>query len=130
MLWDRGGRMPKIAHFEISCDYIERASKFYGKVFGWQIEKSEGEDDYWYISPESDDPYGITGGLTLRAYPNDATVTTFEVESVDNYAKKITEAGGKVVAPKISIPGVGYLVYCYDTEGNIFGVTEFDESAT
>jgi predicted enzyme related to lactoylglutathione lyase len=122
--------MPKLVHFEISCDYIERASKFYAKVFGWQIDKSDGEDDYWFISPESDDPYGITGGLTPRAYPSDATVNTFEVESVDSYAKKITEAGGKVVAPKISIPGVGYLVYCYDTEGNIFGVTEFDESAS
>ncbi len=121
--------MPKLAHFEISCDYIERASKFYAKVFGWEIDKSDGEDDYWFISPDSDDPYSITGGLTARAYPNDATVNTFEVESVDSYAKKITEAGGKVVAPKISIAGVGYLVYCYDTEGNIFGVTEFDESA-
>jgi len=121
--------MPNIVHFEISCDQIERASKFYSNVFGWQIDKSNDLEDYWYVSPESDDPYGITGGLTARAYPSDGTVNTFEVESVDSYAKKITEAGGKVVAPKISIPGVGYLVYCYDTEGNIFGVTEFDETA-
>ncbi|SRR5712692_1348410 len=121
--------MPKIVHFEISSDYIERAGKFYSNVFGWQIDKSDELDDYWFISPESDDPYGITGGITVRAYPNDSTVNTFEVESVDSYAKKITEAGGKVVAPKISIPSVGYLVYCHDTEGNIFGIMEFDESA-
>lgn len=122
--------MPKITHFEISCDDIQRASKFYTKVFGWQIDQGEGdEDDYLMINPEDDDDYGITGGLTVRSYPSDSTVNTFEVDSVDNYAKMITEAGGKVIPPKVSLPGVGYLVYCYDTEGNIFGVMEYDESA-
>jgi len=121
--------MPKIVHFEVSCDYIERASKFYSEVFGWEIEEGEEPDSYWYISPESDDPYEVTGGLMARAFPSDSTINTFEVESIDSYAKRITEAGGKVIAPKISIPGVGYLVYCHDTEGNTFGITEFDESA-
>ncbi|HEV7859192.1 MAG TPA: VOC family protein [Pyrinomonadaceae bacterium] len=123
--------MPKIAHFEISCDDMQRAGKFYERVFGWQVDKTDGEDDDYYLisGADDEDDYGVTGGLTTRAYPTDSTVITYEVESVDRYAKTITEAGGKVLAPKISLPGVGYLVYCYDTESNIFGVMEYDESA-
>jgi predicted enzyme related to lactoylglutathione lyase len=31
---------------------------------------------------------------------------------------------GQIVQPKAEIPGVGWLAYCKDTEGNIFGVLE------
>ena len=37
--------------------------------------------------------------------------------------------GGTVVVPKMPIPGVGWLVYAKDTEGNIFGVHQEDTSA-
>jgi predicted enzyme related to lactoylglutathione lyase len=29
--------------------------------------------------------------------------------------------GGSVAVPKMAVPGVGWLVYFKDTEGNIFG---------
>ena len=28
------------------------------------------------------------------------------------------------------VPGVGYLAYCWDTEGNTFGIMQPDEAAT
>jgi hypothetical protein len=31
--------------------------------------------------------------------------------------------------PKRAVPGQGYLAYCTDTEGNVFGVMEMDPSA-
>jgi len=31
--------------------------------------------------------------------------------------------------PKDAIPGVGWFAYCKDTEGNMFGIMEADESA-
>ena len=39
------------------------------------------------------------------------------------------EAGGKVIQPKSTIPGVGYFAYCADTEGNVFGIMEEDPDA-
>ena len=36
--------------------------------------------------------------------------------------------GGKLVGPKIPISGTGWLMYCKDTEGNIFGILERDPS--
>jgi hypothetical protein len=47
-------------------------------------------------------------------------VNTIGVESVDEFAAKVEASGGKVVLPKMAIPGVGWQAYCTDTEGNIF----------
>jgi predicted enzyme related to lactoylglutathione lyase len=30
----------------------------------------------------------------------------------------------------MAIPGVGYLAYCSDTEGNVFGVMQADNTAS
>jgi hypothetical protein len=55
-----------------------------------------------------------------------STVNTFNASSVDEYAKKIVDAGGKILTPKTPIPGVRYSSYRVDTEGNIFGIMEND----
>ncbi len=34
-----------------------------------------------------------------------------------------------VALPKMAVPGVGWLAYCKDTEGNIFGFMQSDETA-
>jgi len=51
------------------------------------------------------------------------------VPSVAEYARKITEAGGRVAAPQIEIPGEGFLQYCEDHEGNAFAIVEYVEEA-
>jgi hypothetical protein len=57
------------------------------------------------------------------------TVNTITVDSVDEVAAKVTSYGGKVVLPKMAIPGVGYQIYCQDTEGIVFGLHQADPSA-
>lgn len=116
--------MPNVTYFEIGADDVEEAAAFYSQVFDWNIEKAEDGSDYWYISCSDDDP-GIEGGICARHDEWNATVNTIEVESIDSCANRIAEAGGKVLAPKISIPGVGDLQYCHDLEGNAFGIIEY-----
>ena len=48
---------------------------------------------------------------------------------MDDYVEKVTAYGGTVVVPKHAIPGVGYLAYCADTEGNVFGLMTSDPNA-
>ena len=48
---------------------------------------------------------------------------------MDEYVGKITAAGGVIVLPKMPIPGVGWLAYARDTQGNIFGIMPSDEQA-
>jgi hypothetical protein len=48
---------------------------------------------------------------------------------VDEAVASVSKNGGKNVVPKMPIPGVGYLAYCADTEGNVFGVMQADPKA-
>ena len=57
------------------------------------------------------------------------TYNTMDVSSVDGFVQKITKAGGKVVSKKTTVPAVGYMAYCADTEGNVFGITQADPLA-
>ena len=119
--------MPVPVHFEICADDVKRAVKFYSRIFDWTIEKVEGED-YWSIrTGNEEEEFSMTGGLMERADSLDSTVLTFEVDSLDDFARKITEAGGKIVTPKMTIAGLGDIQYCRDPEGNSFGIVEYQK---
>jgi hypothetical protein len=121
--------MPRVIHFEISADQPERAIEFYEKVFNWKVQKWDGPQTYWLLMTGEEGQPGINGGLMKRTANCPGTVNSIDVPSVDDYAAKITEHGGQVVVPKMAISGVGYVAYCQDTEGNIFGIFQGDRSA-
>lgn len=121
--------MNRIVHFDIYADDPQRAVKFYGDVFGWKASKWEGPMEYWLVTTGPEGTAGIDGGIGRRDDPADRTVNTIDVASVDEFAAKVTAAGGKVIAPKMAIPGVGWFALCLDTEGNKFGLMENDPNA-
>ncbi len=126
--------MPRVIHFEVHADNPERAIQFYGQVLGWQFAKWDGPMPYWLVTTGPDNQPGINGGLMPRQCAVDgqaviAYVCTVDVDNVDTYVARATSAGGTVVVPKMSIPGVGWLAYCKDTEGNIFGMMQSDPKA-
>jgi len=118
--------MPRVVHFEIHADDPQRAANFYQGVFGWDIKKWEGPEDYWLVTTGKAPEPGIDGAILKRMGPINgdaviAYVCTVDVPSVDDAIAKITSHGGTIVLPKMPVPGVGWLVYAKDTEGNIFG---------
>jgi len=121
--------MPRVIQFEIPVDQPERAISFYTRVFGWEIKKWPGPRDYWLIKEGEGSRQSISGGLVRRTGPSAETVNTIEVSSLDESAAKIIENGGHIVVSKMAIPGVGYIAYCHDTEGNTFGIVQEDWSA-
>ena len=58
-----------------------------------------------------------------------AYVCTVDTPSLDEHLKKAQAGGAIVVVPKMPIPGIGWLAYCKDPEGNIFGMMQADTSA-
>ncbi|HEX7295721.1 MAG TPA: hypothetical protein VF251_08225, partial [Pyrinomonadaceae bacterium] len=93
-----------------------------------------GPMEYWMIMTGPNDQPGINGGLVQRRGEIDgqaviAYVCTVDVTSVDEAAQTVQHNGGEVVVPKMPVPGVGWLVYCKDTEGNIFGMMQSDANA-
>ena len=128
--------MPRIVHFEIHAEDPDRAIRFYSSLFGWEFKKWEGPMPYWLITTGPDAEPGINGGLMRRmgGGPLDgaavnAYVCTAAVTDLDASLKRVAELGGPVVVPKMPIPGVGWLAYAKDTEGNIFGVMQSDPAA-
>jgi uncharacterized protein len=121
--------MNRIVHFNISADNTARAVKFYETVFGWKAEKWQGPVDYWLVTTGPDDKPGINGGIGRRQDPADHTSNSIEVASLKEAEAKIVAAGGKVLEPRMPIPGVGWFATCLDTEGNRFDLMEPDPKA-
>jgi len=121
-------------HFEIHAADPQRAVTFYTAVFGWNFQKWDGPVDYWFI--RTGEGPGIDGGMVRRmgAAPAEGQavnsfVNSVKVASCDGAVAAITANGGSIALPKMPIPGMGWLAYGKDTEGNLFGVMQDDPQA-
>lgn len=130
--------MGRVIHFEIHVDDMERAKKFYSEVFGWTFEDWTAYAGAPYFGTVSgkDDERGIEGALMQRIGPGpaigqsvNAFVCTLGVEDYDATERKILELGGKLAMPKTALTGMAWQGYYLDTEGNIFGIHQPDETA-
>jgi uncharacterized protein len=120
--------MPKVIHFEIPAEDPKRAAAFYQKAFDWKLDKY-GEMDYWLATTGEDKEPGINGAITAKDSIHPAIVNTINVASFEDAVEKIKAAGGEILGPKMTVPNVGYMTYCKDTEGNIFGIMQTDPKA-
>lgn len=130
--------MGRLIHFEIHVDDMERATKFYGEVFGWKFEDwtdYAGMSYFGAVTGDENEP-GINGALMQRQgpppEPNQALngyACTMGVEDYDSIEEKILQNGGKVALPKYALPGMAWQGYYIDTEGNTFGIHQPDENA-
>jgi uncharacterized protein len=121
--------MNRVVHFEFSSPDPDRASAFYADVFGWEVQKWEGPQDYWLVNSRQLGDIGIDGGLMRSQDGSARTIVTMDVDSIEDAIKKVEAAGGSVALPKQTIPGVGYQAYCVDPDGTIFGIHQRDDSA-
>ncbi|MEX0723569.1 MAG: VOC family protein [Gracilimonas sp.] len=119
-------------YFEIHTDNLERASDFYGEIFGWKFHDNP-HAPVEYLRIETG---GTAGGMLKRPANTppaecgaNAFVCSFEVDDFDQFAEKILELGGEVALPKFAIPNTCWQGYFGDTEGNTFGLFEVDENA-
>jgi hypothetical protein len=130
---------PRPMHFEIHAADTARARRFYEGLFSWKFEQwPGGAQEYWLIGTGAmDQPGGINGGLLKRiggepveGQPvNSFICTVGSVDDVDATAHKAVSLGGSVASPKMPIPGIGWLAYVKDTEGNILGIMQNDPAA-
>ena len=119
-----------IVHFEIPADDVEKLRKFYSQLFGWKIEKMPGPVEYWGIQTVPVDEKGapmrpgVNGGMMKKQNPEHKPVNYVLVEAVDEYVKKIESLDGKIVVPKMEVPGIGWWALALDPEGNQFAILQ------
>src|SRR5579863_9373707 len=94
--------------FEIPADDVARAKSFYGKLFGWKINKMPGaHTDYYHIDTGGSDS-SLDGGMMKRQSPEQTPTNYISVPSVDKFMDKVKKLGGQVCMPKTEVPGRGY----------------------
>ena len=120
---------PYIVHFEIPANDVEKVKKFYVDLFGWKIEKIPNME-YNAVETVPMDKKGkllrpgVNGGLYKRDNPQQQTLNYINVESVEEYSKKVADLVGQIVVKKTEIPGMGWFAIAVDPEGNVFGLFE------
>lgn len=85
--------------------------------------------DYWLISTGPKKEPGIDGGLSKRTEKEPSTVNTIDVPNLDDFVQKVKANGGKIIRPKQAVPGVGWMAYFEDPEGNTWGMMQTDPKA-
>ena len=112
-----------VAWFEIVGKDGDSLRKFYGDLFDWPIESSDGDMDYGLVAPQ---PSGIGGGIG-RSSDGGAGHVTFYVEVDDPaaYLRKAEKLGGKVAVPPMEIPNYNLtFAFFSDPEGHLIGLSK------
>ena len=122
--------MPTVVHIDIASDNPQRAKKFYETLFGWKMQGPPGMTDYYlFDTKDLKGGKGVGGGLGKRGDPSQKITSYVGVDNIEAYSTQVGALGGKVVQPKMTVPGFGYLAICADTEGNTFGLWQEDSKA-
>ena len=120
--------MNPVVHFEMPAEDRKRMADFYSNVFGWQTQLL-GEEMGNYVTvttSETDEngrpkmPGAINGGFYPRTDDLHAQCPSIviAVDDIRESMKEVTNAGGKVLGEPMEIPGIGWYVSFFDTEGN------------
>ena len=119
--------MNPVVHFEMPFDDGSRMANFYGTAFGWQTQ-ALGQDMGGYVLATTTDSDGgrpkapgtINDGFFPRKpdWPAQHPSVVIAVDDIEESARNVTKAGGKVLGEPMQIPGVGRYVSFIDTEGN------------
>lgn len=109
--------------FVIQSDNPDQAGRFYARAFNMTVKLQNGS-----LRLESPDARTY-GRIESRTRRNLAGPATIRVDSVEQALEAISTNGGRVVVAKRAIPGVGYMAYCEDPEGNAFSVFSKDKAA-
>ena len=128
--------MNRVVHFEVHAKDLDKMQKFYEAVFGWQIQDLGPQmGNYRLVNTGQDEAgarwTGINGGMVPRmgtppsgGEPVNAFVCTVSVANLDASIESVKKAGGAMALDKMQVPGVGWLAYVKDPEGNIFGMLQ------
>lgn len=123
--------MDKVVHFEIPCDDMGKAEKFYKEVFGWEIAAIP-DMKYTIVRTVAVDDKQMpkeTGAINGGIYKRDeksaqSPVIVINVANIDESVKKIVKHGGSLFREKHSVGDMGWYAQVKDNQGNIIGLWE------
>ena len=111
----------RVIHFEVVGKDGPALQKYYGQLFGWNIDTN---NPGGYGMTSSDDT-GVVVGIGASPDGSAGWVTGYvTVSDIDATLARATELGGTVIMPKFSPGGGATLAMVADPEGHILGLTQ------
>ena len=126
--------MDKVEHFEIPADDRERAIRFYTEVFGWELNPVPGVEYTRLLTKRVTErdhgprPFEVNGAIVERNGVTRVPLITISVDDLNGTIQKINNHGGKIVQAKTPFGDRGYTAYFQDTEGNVLGLWQINQS--
>jgi uncharacterized protein len=108
-----------IVHVEFSTRDRIASGKFYSSLFRWRVNQIS-EMNYATFDSGND----VGGGFSPLGpgYPAGTTIVYVGTDDIDATLAKAESLGGKIMATKTEIPGVGWFGLFTDPTGNIVGL--------
>jgi uncharacterized protein len=124
----------KPTYFDLSVRDLGAARRFFESALGWHFERFPMPYEYYRIQAGTAGEAGIDGGIGAVADAPLAggrplTQLTLPVPALDAALARVVDAGGRVVEPRLPIPGIGWYATCAEPGGLMFGLIEADPSA-
>lgn len=122
----------KPTYFDLTVRELDRARVFFEQVLDWRFERFDMPYEYYRIEAGADGEAGIDGGIgSVKDAPlcagHPMTQVTIAVPHLDDVLSRVQGYGGRVVEPKMAIPGIGWYATCAEPGGLLFGVIQGDE---
>ncbi len=124
----------KPTYFDLTVHDVGQAKEFFEKIFGWRFERFPMPYEYYRIQAGPENEPGIDGGIGAV---KDAPITggmpvtqlTVPVADLDASIEKVLSSGGRVIEPRMPIPGIGWYATCAEPGGLRFGMIQGDPKA-
>jgi uncharacterized protein len=102
----------------------EAAAEFYGSLFGWELENvmPPGSGGKYYMARIRGGDAAAISSIPDGAPPRATWNTYVAVQSADDVASRVTDAGGKVLAGPFDVPEAGRMAVLADPEDAVFSV--------
>ncbi len=108
-------------HWELMVGDVDQAKAFYAKVFDWEVD-DQNFPTYPLIKT------GDTPGGAFMAKPSGVAQPAFNVyfhtDDIESTLTRIKVLGGKIIAPKTPIPGMGFWAMFADLDGIPIGLLQ------
>ena len=119
----------KPTYFDLTVRDLGQARAFFEKVFGWRFVKFQMPYEYYRIQAGPKGEPGIDGGIgSVTDAPvsggNPLTQVTVPVPNLDQVISLVQSSGGRIVEPKMLIPGIGWYATCAEPGGLCFGIIQ------
>src|SRR5262245_55981972 len=111
-----------IAWVDLQTPDLEKARKYYGELLGWTFAGGDDPNTGYYTMANVGGRLAAGIGKQQEGVPMPSAWNVyFASDDVDATAKKVSEAGGKVMMPPMDVMDQGRMAVFVDPTGAVFG---------